>query len=155
MLKIKDKAPEFSIPDQKGELITLKDFNGKWVVLYFYPKDDTPGCTMEAIEFTTLKQEFKRLNTEVLGVSKDSQKSHCSFIKKQDLKLILLSDEEKILAQAYGAWGKKKFMGREYMGMNRTTYLINPKGKLAFIWENVKAKGHAQIVLKKVKELQL
>ncbi|NQV91927.1 thioredoxin-dependent thiol peroxidase [Candidatus Woesearchaeota archaeon] len=153
MVKINDKAPGFSIPNQNGKIISLQDFKGKWVVLYFYPKDDTPGCTIEAIDFTSLKQEFKKLNTELLGASKDSQKSHCSFIEKQNLKITLLSDEEKTLAQAYGAWGQKKFMGREYMGMNRNTYLINPEGKITFIWENVKAKDHAKSVLEKVQEL--
>lgn len=153
-MKINDKAPNFSIPDQDGNAVTLANFEGKWLVLYFYPKDNTPGCTIEAIDFTSLKGEFNALNTEILGASKDSQKSHCSFIEKKDLKITLLSDEEKTLAQSYGAWGQKKFMGKEYMGMKRNTYLINPEGKIAFVWENVKATGHAAKVLEKVKDLQ-
>ena len=153
-MQINDTAPKFSIPDQDGKIVSLQDFKGKWMVLYFYPKDDTPGCTIETNDFTSLKEEFNQLNAEILGASKDSQKSHCSFIEKQNLKIMLLSDEEKTLAQAYGAWGQKKFMGREYMGMKRNTYLINPQRKIVFIWENVRVKNHAANVLEKIKELQ-
>lgn len=146
-------APAFKLPRQTGELVTLDDFKGKWVVIYFYPKDNTPGCTIEAIDFTARKREFDDLNCVVLGVSKDSVKSHSNFVEKQNLTITLLSDEEKTVIEAYGAWGQKKFMGREFMGIIRSTVLIDPEGKVAYHWPNVKAKGHVEEVLGKVREL--
>jgi len=154
MLNINDLAPDFSVPDQDDHLVTLKNFKGKWLVIYFYPKDNTPGCTIEAIDFTTLKPMFGELNAYVLGVSKDSKKSHCTFIEKHDLNITLLADIEKKMIQDYGVWAPKKFMGREFMGIVRSTFLINPEGKIAFIWSKVKAKDHTAEVLKKLKELQ-
>ncbi len=148
-------APAFKLPTQTGELVTLDHYKGKWVVIYFYPRDNTPGCTIEAIDFTARKREFDDLNCVILGVSKDSVKSHCNFIEKQNLTITLLSDEEKTMIEAYGAWGQKKFMGREFMGIIRSTVLIDPEGKVAYHWPNVKAKGHAEEVLGKVKELDL
>ncbi len=147
------KAFVFSLPNQDGEVVSLDSFLGQWVVLYFYPKDNTPGCTIEAIDFSKLQTEFEQVNAVIFGVSPDSPKSHCSFREKQKLSLMLLSDEKKVVLKKYGVWGKKKFMGREYEGVLRTTILIDPKGKVAFVWENVSVKGHAAVVLKKLKDL--
>ncbi|MBE9004230.1 thioredoxin-dependent thiol peroxidase [Fortiea sp. LEGE XX443] len=146
-------APDFSTPDQNDNLVSLDDFSGQWVVLYFYPKDDTPGCTTEAKDFTELTQEFSQLGAKVLGVSPDSGKSHCKFIDKHNLSITLLSDSEHELAETYGAWRLKKFMGKEYMGIARSTFLISTDKIIAYTWPNVKTKGHAQAVLKKLSEL--
>ena len=154
MVNINDKAPDFAVPDQDDHIISLKNFKGKWLVIYFYPRDNTPGCTTEAIDFTTLKPMFGKLNAYILGVSKDSKKSHCTFIEKHDLNITLLSDEEKKMIQDYGVWAPKKFMGREFLGVVRSTFLINPQGKVAYIWSNVRVKEHAVKVLEKLKELQ-
>ena len=121
------KAPDFRLKDQDGKEVSLKDFQGRWLILYFYPKDNTPGCTIEAIDFSKMRSDFKKEGAEIAGVSPDSGKSHCSFIEKQDLTITLLSDVSKKTLQAYGVWKKKKFMGREYMGVLRTTVLIDPK----------------------------
>ena len=140
-------APDFSLPEMNGKEVSLGNFKGRWVVLYFYPKDDTPGCTIEAIDFSALQKQFSKEGAVILGISPDPTKSHCSFTQKHDLSIILLSDPEKEVLQKYNAWGKKKFMGREYMGVLRTTLLIDPKGTIRQVWENVKVKGHAQEVL--------
>jgi len=147
------KAPSFTVLNQGGEKVSLKDFQGKWLILYFYPKDNTPGCTIEAKDFTKLKKEFEKMNAVVVGVSKDSVKSHCSFIEKQELEIELLSDENQEMLEKYHVWGKKKFMGREFMGIIRSTFLIDPESKIRVEWSSVKVKGHAQEVLKKLKEL--
>ncbi|HLD00427.1 MAG TPA: thioredoxin-dependent thiol peroxidase [Candidatus Nanoarchaeia archaeon] len=147
LLKTNQKAPSFTLSNQEGKTVSLGDFKNKWVVLYFYPKDDTPGCTIEALDFTRWADKFKQNGAVIIGVSPDSLKSHCKFIDQHDLKLTLLSDEEKKVLAAYGVWGKKKFMGREYMGVLRTTFLINRDGKIVKIWENVNVKGHAEEVL--------
>ena len=141
------KAPVFCLPNQDEEQVCLKDFLGKWVVLYFYPKDNTPGCTVEAIDFSAGLQQFAKKGAIVLGVSPDSPKSHCTFQEKHQLTVTLLSDPQHEVLEKYGAWGKKKNYGREYMGVKRTTFLIDPKGKIKRVWENVKAQGHAQEVL--------
>ncbi|MBW4646003.1 MAG: thioredoxin-dependent thiol peroxidase [Goleter apudmare HA4340-LM2] len=146
-------APDFSTPDQNENPLSLNDFTGQWIVLYFYPKDDTPGCTTEAKDFTELDQQFSYLGAKILGVSPDSSKSHCKFISKHDLSITLLSDPEHLLTEAYGAWRLKKFMGKEYMGVVRSTFLIAPDQIIAYAWPNVKAKGHAQQVLTKLQEL--
>jgi peroxiredoxin Q/BCP len=146
-------APDFSTPDQNGNLVSLNDFHGQWVVIYFYPKDDTPGCTTEAKDFTGLHQEFHQLGAKILGVSPDSGKAHCKFIDKHNLSITLLSDPDHQLIEAYGAWRLKKFMGKEYMGVARSTFLISTDGIIAYAWPNVKTKGHAQAVLKKLHEL--
>ncbi|HLD40218.1 MAG TPA: thioredoxin-dependent thiol peroxidase [Candidatus Nanoarchaeia archaeon] len=146
-MKPGDATPDFRLPNMDGEDTSLHDFKGKWVVLYFYPKDDTPGCTIEAIDFSALQKQFLKLGAVILGVSPDSSKSHCSFTEKHNLNITLLSDPQKEVLQKYKVWGKKKFMGREYLGLLRTTFLIDPKGKIAQIWENVNVKGHAQEVL--------
>jgi len=154
MLKVGDKAPDFCLPNQDSEEICLRDFAGSWVVLYFYPKDNTPGCTTEALDFTALKSEFEKEGATILGVSPDSIKRHQNFITKKELQITLLSDEDKEVAQKYGVWQLKKMYGREYMGIVRSTFLIDPDGNIAEIWTKVKVKGHAQEVLEKLKELK-
>ncbi|OPF16005.1 thioredoxin-dependent thiol peroxidase [Microcystis aeruginosa KW] len=153
-LEVGQKAPEFATPNQRGEISKLADFAGQWLVLYFYPKDNTPGCSTEAIDFTALSPQFQQLNAVILGVSPDSEKSHCRFIEKHNLTIQLLSDPEHQLAEIYQVWGLKKFMGKEYMGIKRSTFLIDPPGNIAYIWSNVKVKAHAEAVLKKLEELQ-
>lgn len=147
------KAPDFSAPDQNGNLVSLSDLQSYWFVLYFYPKDDTPGCTVEAKDFTDYDQEFSSLGAKILGVSPDSEKSHCRFIEKHNLSIQLLSDPEHQVCEAYGVWGLKKFMGKEFMGVIRSTFLIDPNGNVAYVWPKVKTKDHAQAVLAKLKEL--
>jgi len=152
-LNIGDKAPDFSLKNQDEKEISLKDFKGKWIVLYFYPKDNTPGCSTEAMEFTAKLDDFKKLNCEILGVSPDSCVSHQKFIAKKNLNITLLSDTEKQVLEKYGVWQLKKMCGREYMGVVRTTFLIDPEGEIAHIWNKVRVKGHVDTVLSKLKEL--
>ena len=147
------KAPGFRLPDQDGKMHDLKDYAGKWVLLYFYPKDDTPGCTIEACALRDNFPKFKKMKAVVLGVSADPVKKHAKFAEKYDLPFTLLADEKKELIDAYGVWAKKKFMGREYMGILRNSYLINPEGKIAKIYEGVKPKDHAEEVLQDLKTL--
>jgi len=145
-------APAFSLTNAASETITLQDFAGKWLVFYFYPKDDTPGCTIEAIDFTALKDEFAAFNAVVVGVSPDSEVSHQKFIKKKELGIELLSDPDHKTAEDYGVWQLKKFMGKEYMGIVRSTFLIAPDGAIAHSWLKVSAKEHAQAVLDQLKK---
>jgi len=152
-LKIGQLAPQFSLPDQSGKIHNLDDYQGKWVLIYFYPKDDTPGCTIEACSIRDNLPKFKRLKAKVLGISVDSVKSHEKFVKKLSLNFTLLADEDKKIVKAYGVWGKKKFMGREYMGTKRTSFLINPAGQIAKIYENVKPEIHVEEVLGDLKQL--
>ena len=152
-LKINSKAPNFVIPATSVGKYSLKDSIGKYLVLYFYPKDDTPGCTIETNDFNKLLSKFKRLDCEVYGLSKDSLKSHDKFKKKYKIKFNLLADEEIKVLKKYKVWGKKKFMGREFMGIIRTTYLIDKKGKILHVWDNVKVKDHAKDVLKTLEKL--
>ncbi|MGD8922177.1 MAG: thioredoxin-dependent thiol peroxidase [Candidatus Zixiibacteriota bacterium] len=140
------KAPAFTLENQDGKKVSLKDFEGQWVVLYFYPKDNTPGCTTEACEFTDAMPNFKKLKAVVLGVSPDSVKSHQNFIAKQNLGITLLSDPDHRILEKYGVWQLKKNYGKEYHGVVRTTFLINPNGRIEHIWEKVKARGHAEAV---------
>ncbi len=154
MLKVGDKAPDFCLPNQDEVEICLRDLLGKWIVLYFYPKDNTPGCTTEAIEFTTHLKEFEELGSIVIGVSADSPKKHRNFIEKKQLGITLLSDEEHKVLEQYGVWQLKKNYGREYMGIVRTTFIIDPEGIIRAVWEKVKVKGHVEEVLAKLKELQ-
>ena len=147
------KAKNFSLNNQEGKKISLKYFKGKWIVVYFYPKDDTPGCTTEAIAFTSLKNDFEKIGVVILGISLDSEDSHCKFIDKHNLEITLLSDPDKKTLKDYGAYGKKMLYGKEVEGVIRSTFLINPEGEIAFSWRNVKAEGHAQEVLSKLKEL--
>ena len=151
MLKINIKAPNFELLSTAKKNYSLKDSIGKYVVIYFYPKDDTPGCTIETNDFNKLLTKFKKLECEIYGISKDSLKSHDKFRDKYKIKFDLLADEEIKVLKKYKVWGKKKFMGREYMGINRTTFLINKKGKILKIWENVKVKDHAKEVLETLK----
>ncbi len=153
MLKIGSKAPDFNLPDQNGEMHTLKDQKGKWVLLYFYPKDDTPGCTVEACTIRDNYSAFKKAGIVVLGVSADSVKKHAKFADKYDLPFTLLADEEHQALDVYGVWAKKKFMGREYMGILRNSFLIDPDGKIAKIYEGVKPADHAEEVLADVKAM--
>ena len=146
-LKVGQKAPVFELPDQDGKIHKLSDYKGKFVLLYFYPKDDAPGCTIEACSIRDNFSSFKKIKTIVLGVSADSIKSHKKFEEKYSLPFPLLSDKNKKVIKAYGVWGKKKFMGREYMGIKRTSFLINPDGKISKIYEDVKPAHHASEVL--------
>lgn len=151
-LKTGSKAPEFTLKDQDEKKVSLKDFAGKWVVLYFYPKDDTPGCTLEAKDFSQQFPGFESLGAQIIGISADDCGSHKKFQEKHGLKITLLSDEKKTVLKKYGAWGKKQSMGREYTGILRTTFLIDTKGKVVHIWENVKPEGHAAEVAEKIGE---
>jgi len=153
MLKNNSKAPDFKLPSTNKYNYQLKDSLGKYVVIYFYPKDDTPGCTIETNDFNKLLSKFKKLNCEIFGISKDNLKSHDKFREKFKVKFDLLSDEETKVLKKYKVWGKKKFMGREYMGISRSTFLIDPKGKIIKIWENVNVKEHALEVLKTLKSI--
>jgi peroxiredoxin Q/BCP len=153
-LKEGDMAPDFCLKDQDEKNVCLKDYEGKNIILYFYPKDNTPGCSMEAMMFTKFKPEFEKLNTTILGISKDSCQSHRKFIEKKNLNLTLISDEDKEIHKKYGVWRLKKFMGKEFLGTIRTTFLIDSDGKIRKIWDGVKVKGHAEDVLENVKKLQ-
>ncbi len=147
VLKEGDKAPDFTVRDGEGKTVKLKDFRGKKMVLYFYPKDDTPGCTREACAFRDAFGKFKRRGIEVLGVSLDSEASHKKFAAKFDLPFRLLADTDKAISEAYGTYGEKKFMGRKYMGNHRMTFLIDEKGKIKRIFDKVKPDEHAEEVL--------
>ena len=147
------KALNFILPSTGKKNFTLKDTLGKYVVLYFYPKDDTPGCTIETNEFNKLLPKFKKLQCEVYGISKDSLKSHDKFRDKYKIKFDLLADEELKVLKKYKVWKKKKFMGREFMGVVRTTYLIDKKGRIIKVWNNVKAKDHAKEVLESLQQI--
>ncbi|MCH5336529.1 MAG: thioredoxin-dependent thiol peroxidase [Campylobacter sp.] len=149
-LKVGDKAPQFELLNQDGVKIALKDFIGKKVILYFYPKDNTPGCTTQACEFTQNYEKFMDKNAVIIGISPDSTKSHENFIKKFNLKHILLSDDEKEVSKAYGAWGLKKNYGKEYEGIIRSTFVIDEQGKIIKIYSNVRAKDHAFKVLEEL-----
>ena len=147
------KASNFTLPSTSKNNFVLKEFLGNYVVLYIYPKDNTPGCTIETNDFNKLYSKFKKLNCEVYGISKDSIKSHNKFREKYKIKFDLLADEEIKVIKKYNAWGKKKFMGREFMGVIRSTYLIDKKGKILKIWENVKVNGHAKEVLETIQNI--
>jgi len=153
-LKVGDQAPDFCLPDKDNKKICLNGFEGKHLIVYFYPKDNTPGCTTEAIGFTSILNEFQKLNTEVIGISPDSPESHAKFIEKKNLKVTLLSDLDKKVIKSYGKWGKKSFRGKEYMGVTRSTFLINPDGKIAYVWPKVSVKGHPKEVQKILVELK-
>ncbi len=152
-LKVGDKAPSFELPNQDGATVTVKNFAGKHMVIYFYPKDDTPGCTTEAKDFTTLKDEFEAEDTIVIGVSKDSVEKHTKFIAKHELGVELLADEEGTLCEAFGVWVEKSMYGKKYMGIERATFLIDNQGVIREIWRKVKVKDHAKNVLEAAKAL--
>jgi len=147
-LSVGDKAPRFATVDQDGRDISLADFKGRKVVLYFYPKDDTPGCTKEACSFRDAWAQFRRRKVAVLGVSVDDEKSHKKFAEKFSLPFTLLADPEKTIVRDYGVWGQKSMYGRKYMGTHRVTYLIDEKGTIAAVWPKVKPEGHAEEILK-------
>jgi thioredoxin-dependent peroxiredoxin len=162
MLEVGTKAPKFSLENQSKETVNLDQYKGKWVVLYFYPRDNTSGCTKEAVDFTFYKKEFEDLGATILGVSPDSIEAHVKFITKQDLGITLLSDPEKEVMKAYGAWGLKKNYGKEYEGVIRSTFIIDPKQTIGGAWSKVKVQvkrkagivKHVEKVLEKLKELQ-
>jgi peroxiredoxin Q/BCP len=147
LLQVGQKAPDFTAKDQDGNEVSLRDFTGRKVVLYFYPKDNTPGCTREACAFRDNLPNFQKTDAVVLGVSVDGQKAHRKFADKYELPFTLLVDDEKKIVEAYGVWGLKKFMGREYMGTNRVTYLIDEQGAIEKVWPKVKPETHAAEVL--------
>ena len=154
MLKEKSVAPKFTLNSTGNNKYSLKDSQGKYVILYFYPKDDTLGCTIETNDFNKLLTKFKRFNCEVYGISKDNINSHNKFKEKYKIKFDLLSDDEIKIVKSYKVWAKKKFMGREFMGIVRSTFLIDPMGKIVKIWDNVKVKDHAQEVFDTLKNIQ-
>lgn len=143
-------APRFTLPSDDGTQVSLADFTGKRLVLFFYPKDNTPGCTTEAIDFSALKGEFDRHNTKIVGVSADSITRHQKFRAKHKLTVPLLSDETHTMLEAYGVWGEKKLYGKTYLGITRTTFLINEEGQISHIWQKVKVKNHANEVLETI-----
>jgi peroxiredoxin Q/BCP len=142
------KAPNFSLPDQSGTPVSLSDYAGKWLVVYFYPKDDTPGCTTEACSFRDEYDYLQEQGLNVVGISKDSVKSHAKFAEKYKLSFPILADEDHEVIEAYGAWGPKKFMGREYVGISRMSFLINPSGEIAKEYPKVTPKEHVGEILK-------
>ena len=146
--------PAFSLPDQDGKTVKLSDYKGKWLVLYFYPNDDTPGCTTEACDFTNGLKDFEKLDAAVVGCSPNTIESHQKFIAKYKLKVRLLSDPEHKAMAAYGAWGDKVLYGKKTIGVIRSTVIIGPNGKVAYHWATVKAAGHAESVREKLKELR-
>ena len=148
-----DAAPDFTLPDHAGHSIGLKSFAGKALVLYFYPKDDTSGCTAEAIDFNAKAKDFAKAGAAILGVSPDPVKSHDKFRTKHELEIPLASDESKEMLEAYGVWAEKSMYGRKYMGVERTTFLIDKAGKIARVWNKVKVPGHAADVLAATKSL--
>ena len=152
-LKINDTIPTFSLSLSDDTLLDSNDLKKKLYIIYFYPKDNTPGCTNEAKDFSSLIEEFKKINVEVIGVSKDSMKKHLNFIEKQDLKIILGSDESGEVIEKFGVWVEKKMYGRTYMGIERSTFIISSDKKVIEIFRKVKVKNHAQTVLEKVKEI--
>lgn len=154
MIELGSVAPDFCLPNQDDVEICLRDLRGKWIVLYFYPKDNTPGCTTEACDFSDAAPDFSSLNAVILGVSADSTAKHRDFIDKKDLSITLLSDESTSMMQEYGVWAMKKNYGKEYMGIVRSTFIINPEGIVKAIWKNVKVKEHARIVKEKLEVLQ-
>jgi peroxiredoxin Q/BCP len=154
MLEDGKKAPDFALPDADGKTVKLAGLKGQPVVVYFYPKDDTSGCTAEAKDFTCLAADFKRAGAEVIGISPDGPASHRKFQEKYDLGVRLLADEERKTAEAYGVWVEKSMYGRKYMGVERSTFLVDAAGKIAKSWRKVKVPGHAEEVLEAVRALK-
>jgi peroxiredoxin Q/BCP len=150
-LTVGERAPEFSLPDQHGRIVSLKGFKGKQIVLYFYPKDDTPGCTKESCDFRDLESQILRAGGEILGVSLDGKESHQKFIKKFGLPFSLLSDEDATISKAYGVYKEKNMYGRKYWGIERSTFVVDTEGKLKAIFRKVKVDGHADEVLTALK----
>ena len=152
MIKENSKAPNFKLPSSNNKNFEINKSFDQYLVIYFYPRDNTPGCTSEAKDFTKLYKEFKKLNCEIFGISKDNIESHKKFISKFKIPFQLLSDEKIIALKKYGAWGEKIMYGKKFMGIKRTTVLVNPKGKIIKIWNNVKVQDHAKEVLSCLKE---
>ena len=152
-MKAGDPAPDFALPDQAGKGHRLSDYRGRWVLLYFYPKDDTPGCTTEACGLRDHFAKFGKRKVQIFGISADSVASHAKFAGKFKLPFPLLADEQKSVVRGYGVWGKKRFMGREYEGIHRLSFLIDPKGKIARVYPKVKPEGHAEEVLRDLEAL--
>ncbi len=148
------QAPEFSLPDERGEIHNLSQYIGRWVVVYFYPKDDTPGCTTEACSFRDMNDAYKEQGIVVLGISKDTPAAHGKFIEKYRLPFTLLSDAEKKIIKQYEAWGMKKRFGKEYEGVLRTTYVIDPEGLIKKVYEQVKPEDHAQQIITDIQTLK-
>lgn len=153
-LQVGDQAPDFTLNDQYNNPVSPTSFSNNWIILYFYPKDNTPGCTTEAIEFSNAHDELRELGAVVMGVSPDSTKSHESFCTKHNLNLPLLSDAGQLALQKYGVWKLKKMYGKEYWGVERSTFLIDPDGIIRHIWRKVNVKGHVSEVKMKLKELK-
>ena len=153
-IEVSKAAPAFTLPNQDGEKVALKDLRGKWVVLYFYPRDNTPGCTTEACDFTAGIEQFAALDARIIGVSPDSPESHLRFIEKRALRVELLSDPDHKVMEKYGAWGVKKLYGKEVEGVIRGTVLIDPRGKVAHHWPRAKVEGHADAVRRKLEALR-
>jgi peroxiredoxin Q/BCP len=153
-LEIGQQSPEFCLPDMNENSLCLSDLKEHWVVLYFYPRDNTSGCTLEAINFSGSIQKFQELNTRIIGISPDTVKSHCAFRDRHNLKVTLLSDEKHEVCVKYGIWVLKKNYGREYYGVERSTFIINPAGRIAAVWRKVRVPGHIEEVREKLIELQ-
>lgn len=151
--KAGDVVPDFSIQVLANKSYSLKDFAGKYLVMYFYPKDNTPGCTIEARDFNSLKSEFEKLNAEIIGISKDTHASHDKFKNNFNLNIHLGSDHDSNTCEKFNVWAQKSMFGKKYMGIERSTFLIGPDGKFAHVWYNVSAMGHAKEVLKKLKDI--
>lgn len=147
-----DTLPEFRLPTHSGQYVTDEDLKGRWSVIYFYPKDNTPGCTKQAIAFTEALDEFRALETRIIGISRDSPKSHVNFIEKHSLGIELLSDEDGSVIDSFGSWVEKSMYGRTYMGIDRSTFLIDSEGKIIEIWRKVRVPGHISKVLERLKE---
>jgi peroxiredoxin Q/BCP len=154
MVQEGDPAPDFALPDADGNTVKLSSLSGGFTVIYFYPKDNTSGCTKEALDFSALKPQFEKLGAKVFGISPDGAKSHAKFRTKHALDVTLLSDEPKAVIEAFGVWTQKKMYGRAYMGVERSTFLIGPGGKIAQCWRGVKVPGHAAEVLDALKKRQ-
>ena len=154
MVEINDKAPDFCLKNQNNQNVCLKDFKGKWTVVYFYPKDNSAGCTLEARNFSQNSKEFEKQNAVIIGVSPDSIDSHKKFQNNHNLTINLLSDPEHKILKEYDVWKTKKMYGREFMGVVRSTFLIDPEGKIAYIWPKVKVEGHIDDVMRIIKEKQ-
>ncbi|MEM9233837.1 MAG: thioredoxin-dependent thiol peroxidase [Pseudomonadota bacterium] len=151
MVEVGKKAPAFTLPTENGDKVSLKDFKGRMLVLYFYPKDDTPGCTKEAIGFSDMLDEFEAAGASVLGVSKDTPEKHAKFRAKHKFTVPLASDEEGTMIEKYGSWVEKNMYGKTYMGIERSTFLIGPDGKVLEVWRKVRVPGHVEKVLEAVK----
>lgn len=154
MLEIGNSVPQFSLPDQDGKIHDIKDYKGQWVIIYFYPKDLTPGCTTEACNFQEVLPDFNSIDAVIFGISKDSVKQHKKFANKYNLQFSLLSDENSNICEQFGVWQKKSMYGKEYMGIVRSTFIINPEGKIVKVYPKVKVKEHHTEILNDLKELK-